>query len=133
LTNEDWRRLVTWIDANAPYHDAFVNKRPATPAYCLASDRELLQQITAVHARRCASCHQAEQVTRADWIDLRQPAQSRFLSAPLAAAAGGSGRCGQAIYADRDDPDYAALQELLAAAVEKAWRHPRRDLNALRP
>ncbi len=29
LSPEDWERLVTWIDANAPYHDHFVNKRAA--------------------------------------------------------------------------------------------------------
>ena len=39
--DEDWLRLVTWIDANAPYHDGFINKRPATPPYDLPADREL--------------------------------------------------------------------------------------------
>jgi len=29
LTRAEWLALVTWVDANAPYHDAFVNKRPA--------------------------------------------------------------------------------------------------------
>jgi hypothetical protein len=28
LTPVEWESLVTWIDANAPYHDAFRNKRP---------------------------------------------------------------------------------------------------------
>jgi hypothetical protein len=28
LANEEWRTLVAWVDANAPYYDAFVNKRP---------------------------------------------------------------------------------------------------------
>jgi hypothetical protein len=132
LSDEDWLRLVTWIDANAPYHDTFVNKRPETPAYCLPSDRELVQQIAAVHARRCAGCHETDQVTRADWIDLRQPARSLFLLAPLAEAAGGSGRCTQATYADRNDPDYAALLERVTAGVNKAWTNPRRDLQSLR-
>ncbi|MCL4202337.1 MAG: discoidin domain-containing protein [Pirellulaceae bacterium] len=132
LTDEDWLRLVTWIDANAPYHDTFVNKRPETPAYCLPSDRDLIQRIAAVHTRRCAGCHEADQVTRADWIDLHQPARSLFLLAPLAQVAGGSGRCGQPTYSDRSDPDYAALLELVTAAVDQAWKNPRRDLQSLR-
>lgn len=28
LNRDEWRALVTWIDANAPYHDGFLNKRP---------------------------------------------------------------------------------------------------------
>jgi hypothetical protein len=24
----DWLTLVTWVDANAPYYDTFLNKRP---------------------------------------------------------------------------------------------------------
>ena len=28
LSDADWLSLVTWVDANAPYYDAFVNKRP---------------------------------------------------------------------------------------------------------
>jgi hypothetical protein len=29
LSPTEWYSLVTWVDANAPYHDAFINKRPA--------------------------------------------------------------------------------------------------------
>jgi hypothetical protein len=29
LDRADWIALVTWIDANAPYHDTFYNRRPA--------------------------------------------------------------------------------------------------------
>ncbi len=32
LSPEEWEALVTWVDANAPYHDAFFNKRPASGA-----------------------------------------------------------------------------------------------------
>lgn len=28
LDADEWLRLVTWIDANAPYHDRFIDKRP---------------------------------------------------------------------------------------------------------
>jgi len=29
LEPDQWRTLITWIDANAPYHDRFYNRRPA--------------------------------------------------------------------------------------------------------
>jgi cytochrome c553 len=29
LSEVEWLSLVTWVDANAPYFDAFINKRPA--------------------------------------------------------------------------------------------------------
>jgi hypothetical protein len=28
LTADQWQALVTWVDANAPYHDRFFNRRP---------------------------------------------------------------------------------------------------------
>jgi len=28
LSEEEWIALVTWVDANAPYHDKFFNRRP---------------------------------------------------------------------------------------------------------
>ncbi len=32
LSPDEWRALVTWIDANAPYYDKFYNKRPEDSA-----------------------------------------------------------------------------------------------------
>ena len=28
LTPDEWTALVTWVDANVPYYDTFINKRP---------------------------------------------------------------------------------------------------------
>jgi hypothetical protein len=131
LTGEDRLRLAMWIDANAPYHDRFVNKRPLAAAYDLAADKALLQQIQEVHARRCASCHKPDEITRLDWIDLASPERSLFLTAPLAQSAGGLDKCGTASYADAHDPDYELVYNSVTAAVSKAWANPRRDLMAL--
>ncbi len=130
LSPEDRLRLLIWIDANAPYHDRFVDKRPAQPAYDLAADQALRQRLTTRHAQRCGACHQADAVSRLDWIDVRNPAQSLFLLAPLAKAAGGRAKCGQAIYQDQTDPDYRVVREWVEAAVQRAWENPRRDLVA---
>ncbi len=131
LTDEDWLRLVTWIDANAPYHDGFINKRQEHPPYDLPGDAELAGAIAAVHARRCADCHSSEEVSRIDWIDINAPEESRFLTAPLAKDAKGAGRCAVPAYKDRNDPDYRAVLQLVETAVGRAWEYPRRDVEGL--
>jgi hypothetical protein len=131
LSDQEWLRLVTWIDANAPYHDGFVKKRTAEQPYGLPNDHGLIKHITAIHARRCVSCHVPRQISRADWIDIRQPARSLFLAAPLAKAAGGTGKC-KAVYRGKEDSDYQTVLKAVTKAVRKCWRRPRRrDLRTL--
>ncbi len=124
LSKEDRLRVAMWIDANAPYHDSFVNKRPDKPAYDLPADAALLAGMTEIHAKRCGACHKASEVSRLDWMTLDDPAQSLFLMAPLAQEEGGSGKCAQTVYRDRNDPDYRAVRALVEAAVHKAWENP---------
>ncbi len=131
LPEEDRLRLVMWIDANAPYHDRFVNKRPATPAYDVASDGMLRESLFRIHERRCTSCHAPEDITRLDWIDLTDPSSSRFLAAPFAQSDGEKTTCSQATYASADDEDYARAAGLVLSAALRAWAQPRRDLQAL--
>ncbi len=131
LSGDDWLRLVTWVDANAPYHGGFICKRTKTQPYDLASDRELLRKIADVHTRRCASCHEVSAVTRSDWIDLRAPSRSLFLTAPLSKESGGTAKCGQAVYADRSDADYQMVRQAVLTAVRQTWERPRRDVATL--
>jgi len=126
LTGDDFLRLVTWIDANAPYHDAFIDKRPAQTPYDLPADKDRFLWIASVHQRRCGSCHKADDVTRPDWIDLRSPERTLFLAAPLKAD-----KC-KGAYKDASDADYQAVLKSVQAAAAKAWAVPRRDLAALK-
>ncbi len=128
LTPLEKLSLTTWIDANAPYHDGFINKRPERPPYNLPVDRGLQNRITEIHRERCSACHKAEAVSRLDWIDMADPRSSRFLAAPLSKDAGGAARCKEAVYSDRSDPDYQRLFKLVEAAAERAVKFPRRDL-----
>lgn len=123
--------LTMWLDANAPYHDRFVNKRAESKAYDLATDKDLKGQIAAIHERRCAPCHQAAEISRLDWIDVRRPQHSAFLRAPLKKTSGGSQTCKGLVYADALDADYVAVCKLVNEAVKKAWGHPRRDVQSL--
>jgi hypothetical protein len=131
LTADERLRMTMWMDANAPYHDRFVNKRASEKTYDIVTDKALVQQITAVHERRCAPCHKTAEVTRLDWIDLRQPERSLFLCAPLSKSAGGAQKCRGEVYADANDPDYRSVCGLVSAAAKKAWAFPRRDLQVL--
>lgn len=126
LNAEDRLRLTAWIDANGPYHGGFIQKRAQPAPYELASDARLAEEIRSVHSRRCSSCHETASVTRLDWIDLRRPEGSLFLDAPLAAEAGGRGRCAPPPYASRDDPDYARLLDLVGSATREALARPSR-------
>lgn len=125
LSADERLRLAMWIDANAPYHDRFVNKRPARPAYDPAQDKALAAALRGVHERRCVECHEVEKITRTDWIDLERPERSRFLTAPL------DGACGKKVYTGRTDPDYRKVRALVRDAAAKAWKDPRRDLQSL--
>ena len=127
--DEDWYRLVTWIDANAQYHDRFVNSRPVNQPYDMPADRELRRFISEVHQKRCSECHTAADISRLDWIDLNEPEKSRFLATPLAIMTNGAKH--KRVYADLNDPDYVALRKVVEDAVKKAWQYPRRDLEAL--
>jgi hypothetical protein len=130
LARREWLALVTWIDANAPYHDRFVNKRRSPAPYSLAADADLLGTITTVHKKRCSSCHAPADVSRLDWIDIHEPARSRFLTAPLAASKA-AGKCPEPTYANVEDSDYRLLLERTGSAVDKAWQFPRRDVQSL--
>jgi mono/diheme cytochrome c family protein len=128
LSEDDRLRLVMWIDANAPYHDQFVNKRTGRAAYDLASDAKLGKAIAEIHVRRCAGCHKPEEISRLDWIDVAQPERTLFLSAPPAKERGGLGRCAKPAYSATTDKDYKAVRRLVLEAVRKAVEQPRRDL-----
>jgi hypothetical protein len=47
LNPDEWIALVTWIDANAPYHDRFLNKRPSDQG---SPRREIALEQAASHA-----------------------------------------------------------------------------------
>jgi mono/diheme cytochrome c family protein len=130
--DESWYRLVTWIDANAPYHDRFVNSRPKRAPYDLPADQVLQKQIADVHAKRCAECHEPAAISRLDWINVFSPEKSRFLTAPMPKRAGGTEQCPNPVYADQLDPDYVLLRETVEEAVQRAWDTPRRDLEVLK-
>jgi len=132
LPPEDFRRLVTWIDCNAPYYGTYVYSRPGT-----VGGRELLtppikSALHQVFDKRCASCH-GQDKSRIERIKFLDVESSPALLAPLAKAAGGSEKCGQAVFPDRNDPDAQAMLDALHRLAEEIKTNPREDMLAERP
>jgi len=131
MPDEDFERLVTWIDCNAPYYGTYVYTRPGT-----IGGRELLtpgirEALQPIYDRRCASCHGAD-VGRIHRIRFEEPELSPAMLAPLAATAGGAGTCGE-VFRDRDDPDAVALLAVMERLRREIEENPRVDMLAERP
>ena len=80
-----------------------------------------------VSARRCASCHQ-EGVPRKFFTRVMNPEKNSFLLAPLTEAAGGTGRCGQPVFASKDDPDYRKILATFEPIHRLLAKKPREDM-----
>ncbi len=131
LTEEDWQRLVTWIDCNGVYYDRYENDHYPNRRIFAGEPQEAAQQIV---ARRCGHCHDSDDGQGDTWwlsLNRRDVRQSRALAAPLAAAAGGWQRCDTIVFADQNDPDYQALLAILSAVRDRLVKHPREDLLSL--
>jgi len=103
---------------------------------------ELPNVMNDVFARRCAECHQPQQPSmakswtprtsrwRGDTLGLRieRPELNAFLLAPLPASAGGTGKCGQAVFASTSDADYQAVLKTFEPIQELARQTPRMDM-----
>jgi hypothetical protein len=84
--------------------------------------------LNGVAVRRCASCHPEGKVPRAFYTRITNPQENAFLLAPLAKAAGGTERCGQATFLSADDPDYQAVLRTFEPALRALEARPRLDI-----
>ena len=133
LTAADTRRLLAWIDLNVPYYGtsetAYPEKQGCRRLYPQGFDKLL----AGVAARRCAGCHDKGSIPRPFWTRVTHPELNTFLRAPLAPAAGGSGKCGRAVFESPADPDYQALLGAFTPVLEELKRRPRMDMPGARP
>ena len=89
---------------------------------------DLNKVLGEVSKRRCASCHKGNKIPRRPYIRITNVENSEFLLAPLAKAAGGTEKCGKAIFANKDDPDYKAIVGVFAPITEMLKAKPRMDM-----
>ena len=131
LSDAERRRILAWIDLNVPYYGTssshYLENKGCRQQYPPQLDRVLED----VAARRCAACHTTDgevKLPRAFWVRLTHPEKNTFLSSPLARAAGGSGRCGKAVFTSTTDPDYQALLKTFEPVTAALQKTPREDM-----
>jgi len=131
LSDEDWQRLLNWIDCNGVYYDRYEAEHYPNRQIFAGPVRDAAQKT---FAKRCAECHGSDDGRHDTWwlsLNRRDVRQSRMLAAPLAQSAGGWGRCQGGVFADATDPDYRALLAALSALSERLVQFPREDLVSL--
>lgn len=122
------RRVLAWIDLNVPYYGTSETTHPDNRGSRRIYPADLDRVLQEVAGRRCSGCHEGGKVPRPFWTRLTHPELNAFLAAPLAEAAGGSGKCRQAVFASPQDADYQAILRTFDPVLEELERNPRMDM-----
>jgi len=162
LSEEEWDRIVTWIDLNALYYGTYALTRyHANFGRCVVTDAEPLFKAL---GDACTNCHQLRGRTpgvpedvfgrleparpkygftwagpgqyntrNAVLVNLTHPNQSRLLRAPLAKQSGGLGLCKETPFADADDPRYRAALAVICGWADELAANPREDMPNAKP
>jgi len=145
MGEDDRRRVLAWMDLNAPYYGTADTALPNNRACRQLLPRDLRRVMDDVYARRCATCHQAKGVAmkRPAWrtrggihdpfVRVTNPHLNDFLLAPLAKSAGGTEQCGKAVFADTTDPDYQAVLRTFEPTGKSMKDRPRMDMPGGKP
>ena len=138
------RRIFAWIDLNVPYYGTADTAHPELPACRQMMPKDLRAAMDAVFSRRCAECHERPPAAglrpppiATPWrghkwgeigVRIEHPELNKFLLSPLAKAAGGTERCGKAVFASKDDPDYQAVLKTFEPIAKLMKDSPRMDM-----
>ncbi|MCD6304400.1 MAG: hypothetical protein J7M21_05495 [Planctomycetes bacterium] len=129
LTDAEQRRIFAWIDCNVPYYPTSASFDINRPGCRMIYPPALDKTLADVAKRRCADCHEGGKIPRAFYTRITNPRFNGFLLAPLARKAGGTQRCGKAVFADTSDPDYQRILKTFDAVNQAVRSAPRWDLN----
>jgi len=132
------RRILTWIDLNVPYYGTADTAHPDLPACRQMLPKDLRGKMDDVFARRCQACHQGRKVkVQTPWrgspraglgVRIENPHLNDFLLSPLAKTAGGTQRCGEAVFKSKEDPDYQAVLKTFEPIHALMKQTPRMDM-----
>jgi hypothetical protein len=128
LAASEIRRVLTWIDLNVPYYGTSETENPNSKGCRRVYPTDLDRVLGDVAQRRCASCHERGRVPREFWTRIENPQRNAFLLAPLARTAGGTQKCGAAVFPDTTDPDYRAILQTFDAPLAQLRARPRMDM-----
>ncbi|MHB1036392.1 MAG: HzsA-related protein [Pirellulales bacterium] len=144
LTADERQRVLTWIDVNAPYYGTSTTTHPGLAGGRALEVKELAATLGEVASRRCAECHAAAPGAQGgrsgappvkDWmkrVRFTNPQNNAFLLAPLAKAAGGTEKCGKAVFAGVNDPDYQKIHKTFEPLTQLLKDNPRQDMPGAR-
>ena len=136
LSADERQRILTWIDVNVPYYGTSTTTHPGLQGGRALASPELRKVLQEVSARRCASCHSGPADPAAKKpgpvplgrVRFTNPHHNAFLVAPLAKSAGGSEKCGRAVFADTQDADYQKLLSVFDPIAALLKDNPRQDM-----
>ena len=122
------RKVYLWMDLNVPYYGTASSNHKYQMGGRRMYPRELDNTLKEVASRRCAGCHR-EKLPRDFYTRILKPENNRVLLAPLAKSAGGTERCGKAVFASKDDPDYQKIVDTFKPVHELLKKRPRADMD----
>lgn len=129
LADADRRRVYMWIDLNVPYYGTsssnYKNRLGSRRMY----PYELDPILNDVAKRRCNDCHKSG-IPRKYYTRMLKPENNSFLLAPLAKSAGGTEKCGRAVFESKDDEDYRKIIDVFRPIREMLEEVPRADMVA---
>ena len=128
----DRRRIMAWIDLNVPYYPTSSSDNLEAMGCRRVFPVDLDVVLKQVSATRCIGCHD-KGVPRDFFVRIEKPELNSFLLAPLAKSAGGTERCGTAVFKTPGDPDYQALLKTFAPITEFLRAAPRDDMLTAAP
>jgi len=104
------RRIIDWLDLNAPFAGMYSFNRPENRTINPAGEKALRE-----HAKKTFGEKLAAQPIAA-LVNVAEPDASRILMAPLAKSAGGWGQFAPA-WTSKESPDYKTMKKLVYAAI----------------
>jgi len=129
VADADRRRVYLWIDLNVPYYGTSSSSYKERLGSRRMYPYELDSVLEEVASRRCAQCH-TESVPRKYYTRMLEPENNSFLLAPLATSAGGTEKCGRAIFKSKADKDYRKIMDVFRPLQEMLEQRPRADMLA---
>ena len=127
VPDDDRRRVYLWMDLNIPYYGTSSSNHPEQLGSRRMLPLDLDATLSEVASRRCVQCHQGE-LPRKFYTRVMNPEKNSFLLAPLAAAAGGTQKCGLPVFPSTDDPDYQRILQTFAPIHALLKQRPRADM-----
>lgn len=146
------RKIYAWINLNIPYYVSSETSHPDILGCRRIYPPTLDAVLNEVSQRRCAECHSQGNVERRNWthrtqnqfqypqedgdgivprrtwVRITESELNPFLLAPLSKSAGGTERCGKAVFTDTNDPDYRKIIDTFAPLADSLAIHPRIDM-----